>query len=68
MLADNIRETVTADVISADELTNRLLSEASALGIKRIEIDEEVTSLYRTILDVIVQRLEPFPGLPILER
>lgn len=55
-LADNIRETVTADVISVDEL-----SEASAVGIKRIEMDEEVTSLYRTILDAIVHH---DPGLP----
>ncbi|RNJ42431.1 hypothetical protein B5V01_07740 [Mesorhizobium erdmanii] len=60
-LADNIPETATADVISVDELTNRLLNDANRVGIKRIEIDEEVESLYRTILDAIVHY---DPGLP----
>ncbi|BCH00666.1 hypothetical protein BFX40_29270 [Mesorhizobium sp. SEMIA 3007] len=53
-LANNVPETTKADVISVDELTNKLIADAKALGIKRAEIDEEVDSLYRTILDAIV--------------
>ncbi|QND57384.1 DUF768 domain-containing protein [Mesorhizobium huakuii] len=60
-LANNVPETTKADVISVDELTNQLLADAGAIGIKRIEIDEEVDSLYRTILDAIVHY---DPGLP----
>ena len=48
-------------VISVDELTHKLIADAKALGIKRGEIDEEVDSLYRTILDAIVHYE---PGLP----
>ena len=53
-IANNIRETATGDVVSIDELTHKLIADAKALGIKRPEIDEEVDSLYRTILDAIV--------------
>lgn len=53
-LANNVPETTKADVISIDELTHKLIADAKALGIKREEIDEEVDSLYRTILDAIV--------------
>jgi len=53
-LANNVPETTKADVISVDELTNKLIADAKALGIKRAEIDEEIDSLYRTILDAIV--------------
>jgi hypothetical protein len=53
-IANNVPETAKADVISVDELTNQLLNDAGAVGIKRIEIDEEVDSLYRMILDAIV--------------
>ena len=53
-LANNVPETTKADVISVDELTHKLIADAKALGIKRAEIDEEVDSLYRTILDAIV--------------
>ena len=53
-LANNVPETTKADVISVDELTHKLIADAKALGIKRGEIDEEVDSLYRTILDAIV--------------
>ncbi|RNJ41553.1 hypothetical protein B5V01_13660 [Mesorhizobium erdmanii] len=53
-LANNVPETRKADVISVDELTHKLIADAKALGIKRGEIDEEVDSLYRTILDAIV--------------
>ncbi|UVK57498.1 DUF768 domain-containing protein (plasmid) [Mesorhizobium sp. AR02] len=60
-IATNVPETTKADVISVDELTNQLLADAGAIGIKRIEIDEEVDSLYRTLLDAIVHY---DPGLP----
>ncbi|SDA91592.1 DUF768 domain-containing protein [Mesorhizobium qingshengii] len=53
-LANNVPETTKADVISVDELTHKLIADAKALGIKRGEIDEEVDSLYRAILDAIV--------------
>ena len=53
-LANNVPETTKADVISVDELTHKLIADAKSLGIKRGEIDEEVDSLYRTILDAIV--------------
>ena len=60
-LANNVPETAKADVISVDELTHKLIADAKSLGIKRVEIDEEVDSLYRTILDAIVHY---DPGLP----
>ena len=60
-LANNVPETTKADVVSVDELTHKLIADAKALGIKRGEIDEEVDSLYRTILDAIVHY---DPGLP----
>ncbi|BAB48015.1 msl0431 [Mesorhizobium japonicum MAFF 303099] len=60
-IANNIPETTKADVISVDELTHKLIADAKSLGIKRGEIDEEVDSLYRTILDAIVHY---DPGLP----
>lgn len=60
-ITNNVPETTKADVISVDELTHKLIADAKALGIKREEIDEEVDSLYRTILDAIVHYE---PGLP----
>ena len=60
-IASNVPETAKADVISVDELTHKLIADAKALGIKRGEIDEEVDSLYRTIVDAIVH---DDPGLP----
>ena len=53
-IANNVPETAKTDVISIDEITHKLIADAKALGIKRGEIDEEVESLYRTILDAIV--------------
>jgi hypothetical protein len=53
-LSNNIPETAKADVISVDELTHKLIADAKSVGIKRDEIDEEVDSLYQTILDAIV--------------
>ncbi|PZV36907.1 DUF768 domain-containing protein [Mesorhizobium kowhaii] len=60
-LSNNIPETTKADVISVDELTHKLFADAKSIGIRREEIDEEVDSLYRTILDAIVHHE---PGLP----
>ncbi|MCF6121617.1 DUF768 domain-containing protein [Mesorhizobium sp. M7A.F.Ca.CA.001.07.2.1] len=53
-MTNNVPETTKADVIAVDELTHKLIADARSLGIKREEIDEEVDSLYRTILDAIV--------------
>jgi hypothetical protein len=53
-IATNVPETTKADVISVDELTYKLFADAKSVGISREEIDEEVDSLYRTILDAIV--------------
>jgi hypothetical protein len=55
------RVTAGADIISVAELTHKLIADAKALGINRREIDEEVDSLHRTILDPIVHY---DPGLP----
>ncbi|UVK57390.1 DUF768 domain-containing protein (plasmid) [Mesorhizobium sp. AR02] len=60
-IRNNVPETAKADVISVDELTHKLIADTKAVGIKRIEIDEEVDSLYRTILDAIVHY---DPGIP----
>ncbi|MGX5827340.1 DUF768 domain-containing protein [Mesorhizobium sp. 43Arga] len=59
-IANNVPVTAKADVISVDELTHELIADAKAIGIKRAEIDEEVDSLYRTILDAIVH-YDPVP-------
>ena len=53
-LANNVPETTRADVISVNELTHKLIADAKSLGIRRGEIEEEVDSLYNTILDAIV--------------
>ena len=60
-LSNKIPETTKADVISVDELTLKLFADAKFMGIRRDEIDEEVDSFYRTILDAIVHY---DPGLP----
>ncbi|TGQ77158.1 MULTISPECIES: DUF768 domain-containing protein [unclassified Mesorhizobium] len=60
-IANNVAETAKADVITVDELTHKLIADAKALGIKRGEIDEEVDSLYRTIIEAIMHF---DPGLP----
>jgi len=53
-LSENVAQTVGADVISVNELIRKLIADARSVGIRREEIDEEVHSLYRTILDAIV--------------
>ncbi|MBN9222780.1 MAG: DUF768 domain-containing protein [Mesorhizobium sp.] len=53
-IGNNIPQTAKADVVSVDELTHKLFADAKALGIKRGEIDEEVTSLYKVLVEAIV--------------
>ena len=60
-IASNVPETAEADAVSMSELTHKLYADAKALGIKREEIDEEVDSLYRTLVDAVVHF---DPGLP----
>ncbi|MBZ9698687.1 MULTISPECIES: hypothetical protein [unclassified Mesorhizobium] len=54
-IANNVPETAKPDVVSVDELTHKLIADAKAIGIKRGEIDEELDSLYRTILGAIAR-------------
>jgi hypothetical protein len=54
-IANNVPGTTSRDVISVDEIIYKLLTDAELAGIKREEIYQEVDSLYRTILDAIVQ-------------
>lgn len=60
-ISNNIPDTAKTDIVSVDELTHKLIADAKAVGIKRYEIDEEVDSLYRMIVDAI---LHFDPGLP----
>jgi hypothetical protein len=57
-IANNMPATAKADAVSISELTHKLYADAKALGIKREEIDEEVGSLYRTLVDAVVH-LDP---------
>lgn len=58
-IANNVPETAKPDVISVDELTDQLIADAKAIGIKRMELDDEVESLYRTLVDWIVHFHDP---------
>lgn len=60
-IANNVPETSRPDVVSVGEVTHMLIADARAIGIKREEIDEEVDSLYRTLVDAIIHF---DPGLP----
>ncbi len=60
-IAQNIPETSHADAVSLSDLTNKLFADAKAAGIERGEIDEEVVSLYRTLVDAVVHF---DPGIP----
>ncbi|WP_051371407.1 DUF768 domain-containing protein [Mesorhizobium loti] len=60
-ISNNVPETATADVVSVDELTHKLIADAKAVVIRRDEIDDEVDSIYRTLVDAIVHF---DPGLP----
>ncbi|MER9163607.1 hypothetical protein [Mesorhizobium sp. M0715] len=52
-IANDIPETAPPDVVSIGELTHKLLADAKAVGIKRIELDEDVDSLYRIFVEAI---------------
>ena len=52
-IANNVPETARSDMISINELTHNLFADAKSVGIRREEIDEDVDSLYRTILDAM---------------
>ncbi|WP_407067869.1 hypothetical protein [Mesorhizobium sp. M8A.F.Ca.ET.213.01.1.1] len=54
-------KTAKPSVIAVDELTDQRIADAKAIGIKRVELDEEVDSLFRTILEAIVY---VDPGMP----
>ncbi len=60
-LSENVPETVGADVISVNELTNKLVVDAKRAGFTRDDIEEDTESLYQTILDAIVHYE---PGVP----
>lgn len=60
-IANNIPETATVDAVAVSELTHKLFADAKALGIKRDEIDEEVSSLYQTLVDAVFHF---DPGMP----
>lgn len=53
-LANNVPETVGADVISVSELASKLFADAKRQGISIDEIEEDTDSVYETILDAIV--------------
>ena len=55
-LSSNVPETVSADVLSVAELTQKLFADAKAIGISSVEIEEDTGSVYETILDAIVHR------------
>ena len=50
----NVPETVSADIISVSELTQKLFADAKAIGISSVEIEEDTGSVYEVILDAIV--------------
>ncbi|TGQ67412.1 DUF768 domain-containing protein [Mesorhizobium sp. M00.F.Ca.ET.186.01.1.1] len=58
-IQNNVPETAKADVVLIHDLTHKLFADAKALGIRRDEIDDEVDSLYRTLLNWIVTFHDP---------
>ena len=60
-LGAHVPETIGADVISVNQLTNKLVADSKAAGLARGDTEEDTENLYQTILDVIVH-FEP--GLP----
>lgn len=50
----NVPETAGADIISVAELTQKLFADAKSKGISSTEIEEDIGSVYETILDAIV--------------
>ncbi|WP_320410773.1 hypothetical protein [Mesorhizobium sp. Root695] len=51
---NNVPETASADIISVAELTQQLFANAKALTNSSVEIEEDIGSVYDTILDAIV--------------
>ncbi|AZO54882.1 DUF768 domain-containing protein [Mesorhizobium sp. M8A.F.Ca.ET.057.01.1.1] len=58
-IQNNVPENAKADAVSIHDLTHKLFSDAKAVGIRRDEIDDEVDSLYRTLVDWIVHSHDP---------
>lgn len=54
MAVNNVPETASADIISVAELTQQLFANAKALTNSSVEIEEDIGSVYDTILDAIV--------------
>jgi len=54
MAVNNVPETAGADIISVAELTQQLFANAKALTNSSVEIEEDIGSVYETILDAIV--------------
>ncbi|RWE44525.1 MAG: DUF768 domain-containing protein [Mesorhizobium sp.] len=61
-IQNNVPETARADAVSIHDLTHKLFADAKAVGIRRDEIDDEVESLYRTLVDWIAHFHDP--GVP----
>jgi hypothetical protein len=53
-LSNNIPKEIGANIISVNELTHKLFTDAKALGIRRTEIEEDTGSVYEAILDATV--------------
>ena len=54
-IQNNVPEKARADVISVDELTHKLIADAAVIGIRGIEIGEEVDRCWRA--GVTIRRL-----------
>lgn len=52
-ITNEVPETAPPDAVFIAELTHKLFADAKAVGIKRIEIDEDVESLYRVFVEAI---------------
>lgn len=61
-LSINLSSIAGADIISVAHAIQRLLAEAKAAGIESVEIEEEVGSIYKAVLDAIVYRPLPKGG------
>ncbi|TRC98334.1 DUF768 domain-containing protein [Mesorhizobium sp. WSM4303] len=56
-IANNIPEKAKSDAVTVSEFTHKLFADAKAIGIKRGEIDEEVDSVYQTLVEAPVHLL-----------
>jgi hypothetical protein len=55
-LANNLPETASSDIISVNQLTRDLFSEADEVGISSTEIEEDLGSVYQVIFMAIVHQ------------